>query len=203
VTADTTSIALDPRVEHKLAELARKIRLPHNYRRIVGQLLTEPERRQLRSRRAPDIILAWHRFKGGSQLRAVVELAQELDLLLPFDFRWLLKGIGEEANARPQGCIAIADSVEGGLHPEWDNRRLQLTLDGHLIAQLQKPNSNVARILTAFQEEGWPCQIDDPLPGGENTERLEEAVRYLRRAVHSTILFGSTRSGTAIRWRRA
>ena len=62
-----------------------------------------------------------------------------------------------------------------------------------------KVAKNVARILDAFEEEGWPDRIDDPLPGGRKPPRLRGAVATLNRGL-SAIKFRADGTGEGILW---
>jgi hypothetical protein len=64
-------------------------------------------------------------------------------------------------NVRVQNLLP---SPSASIVPEWDNDRLQLRVNGELVKQFKLPAPNQELILAAFQEEGWPPRIDDPLP---------------------------------------
>jgi len=61
-------------------------------------------------------------------------------------------------------------------------------------------------ILAAFEEEGWPVRIDDPLrPSGasDHTTRLSKAIHRLNKHLNSPhIHFCSDGSGHGVRWHR-
>jgi len=53
---------------------------------------------------------------------------------------------------------------------------------------------NQETILSAFQEDGWPPHIDNPLPGSEDTDavdRLHDAVKLLNRHTRQAFRFFS------------
>jgi hypothetical protein len=57
--------------------------------------------------------------------------------------------------------------------PHWNPVTCRLTFSGKLVRQLAKRARNCIAVLNAFEEEGWPACIDDPLRGGEKeTSRL-------------------------------
>jgi hypothetical protein len=74
-------------------------------------------------------------------------------------------------------------SVNGGkIKPQWDDRRRELHLGAVLIKRFRVPARNQELILGAFQEEGWPQRIDDPLPpaaGIAPKKRLHDAINNL------------------------
>lgn len=66
--------------------------------------------------------------------------------------------------------------------PKWDAARHELRLGDLVIKHFRRPAPTMELILSAFEEEGWPSVIHDPLPGGysENPKRrLHHAVRNL------------------------
>jgi len=89
--------------------------------------------------------------------------------------------------------------------PRWDAARRELCLDGRLVKRFRRPAANQEIILAAFEEEGWPPAIDDPLPGApgiDPRERLHEAVRRLNGSQKDAgIHFERDGSGCRVLWR--
>jgi len=48
--------------------------------------------------------------------------------------------------------------------PHWDGKRRILWLGDEVVKEFRGPARNQERILSAFEEDGWPGGIDDPLP---------------------------------------
>ena len=48
--------------------------------------------------------------------------------------------------------------------PSWDGERQELRFGDQLIKRFKWPAANQQTILAAFEEDGWPARIDDPLP---------------------------------------
>ena len=68
--------------------------------------------------------------------------------------------------------------------PSWDAQRRELRLGSAIVKQFRVPAANQQLILQAFQEEGWPVRIDDPLPtypGRDPKRRLHETITSLNR----------------------
>jgi hypothetical protein len=68
--------------------------------------------------------------------------------------------------------------------PRWDSGRRELSKSGLVVKKFRVPAPNQETILSAFEEEGWPPRIDDPLPaaaGFDPDQRLHDAVRGLNR----------------------
>jgi len=89
------------------------------------------------------------------------------------------------------------------LAPVWDSARRELRLDGIVLKRFRQSAKNQETILAAFQEEGWPPRIDDPLPGGDNVDardRLHNAVRKLNQQKIHLIRFLCDGTGQGITW---
>jgi hypothetical protein len=87
--------------------------------------------------------------------------------------------------------------------PDWDAVRRELWLGDVLVKRFRQPARNQEAILAAFQEEGWPARIDDPLSGGDNVDshdRLHDAVRRLNQQKVRLIEFRSDGLGKGILW---
>lgn len=160
-----------------------------------NELLTEAERRQLGgdldvALRKEHIVDIWARLRGQSQLRAVVELSYHTELVMPKKYEQLLRKIGV---AKPRRTSAKK--------PVWDQVRCELLVDGEVIRKFpgRGRSKNVMGILDAFQELGWPEFIDDPLPGGKNGLRLNQAIFELNQD-QNVIKFQSNGSGNGIQW---
>jgi len=71
-----------------------------------------------------------------------------------------------------------------------------------LIKKFRVPAPSQESILAAFDEDGWPERIDDPLPrlrGSDASGRLGEAVRGLnRRQKHAYVRFERDGTGTGV-----
>ncbi|MBW3538640.1 MAG: hypothetical protein KY476_00070 [Planctomycetes bacterium] len=75
--------------------------------------------------------------------------------------------------------------------PEWDSERRELRLGSAVVKQFLRPAPNQTLILDAFEEEGWPRRIDDPLPPREGVDprtRLHDAIKHLNRRLTQPLL---------------
>ena len=90
------------------------------------------------------------------------------------------------------------------LIPRWDRDRQELKVGSIVIKRFKVPAANQEAILAAFEEEGWPPRIDDPLsPHSEQTpkRRLQETIKSLNRnQKRSLIHFLGDGSGQGVRW---
>lgn len=88
--------------------------------------------------------------------------------------------------------------------PHWDLKLRRLMYQGKLVKHFRCPAQNQETILSAFQEEGWPERISDPIPPSKETEskqRLHDAIRSLNRnQTNSLIKFRGDGTGEGVLW---
>src|SRR5262245_57533324 len=99
--------------------------------------------------------------------------------------------------------IRSAARVTLAAPPFWDAIRRELRLGKRVVKRFRQPARNQETILAAFQEDGWPPRIDNPLPRKGDTQavdRLHEAVKKLNRAPRRLIRFLSDGNGLGILW---
>jgi hypothetical protein len=90
--------------------------------------------------------------------------------------------------------------------PHWDAALAELRLGNVVVKKFCQVAPNQQIILAAFEEEGWPARIDDPLPQDPDQdpkERLRETVRRLNEHQHVHLIrFRVSNCGQAISWER-
>lgn len=99
----------------------------------------------------------------------------------------------------------IATQASTLLLPRWDPLRRQLSLGDVIVKRFAVPARNQELILSAFQEEGWPQHIDDPLPGndkGTRKARLHDAINRLNgKQLDPSLRFHGNGHGNGVTWR--
>jgi hypothetical protein len=92
--------------------------------------------------------------------------------------------------------------------PVWDADQRTLRFDDKVIKVFKVKAENQERVLTAFQEEGWPAKISDPIPpdakGIDPKRRLRDTVAALKKR-HKTpnaITFRTDGTGEGVVWER-
>ena len=133
------------------------------------------------------------------------------------DVKWLLmKGFVRRLDVESSTgcCFAITDSGCEFLQknkysektPKWHVEKRQLTFDGLLIKEFRVPSSNQETVLRAFEEEGWPRRIFDPLVpkhGVAAKSRVSETIKSMNRwHKEKAIRFFGDGTGRGICWRR-
>jgi hypothetical protein len=95
-------------------------------------------------------------------------------------------------------------SEETSCRPRWDHQRRQLRLGPEIVKEFKLPSPNQETVLMAFEEEGWPPRIDDPLPPQPQLDprrRLHDTIKALNRKQRQGLIrFRGDGSGEGIRW---
>lgn len=88
--------------------------------------------------------------------------------------------------------------------PRFLNDLRELRVGEQLVKRFRLPSRNQETILLAFEEEGWPRRIDDPLPPSpfqECSHRLRETIKSLNRhQVTRLIHFSAAGDGQGVLW---
>jgi hypothetical protein len=88
--------------------------------------------------------------------------------------------------------------------PRWDGMARELWFGNVLVKRFRVPAESQRRILTEFEESGWPRCIDDPLPaidGGDQWRRLKKAIHGLNKSQENPLIeFHGNGTGDGIWW---
>lgn len=95
-------------------------------------------------------------------------------------------------------------ALRGPTVPKWDRVRRELRVGGRIVKAYRRPAPNQETILVAFEEEGWPFRIDDPLAchaDHDPKRRLHDAINKLNGRQKQRILrFRGDGTGHGILW---
>jgi hypothetical protein len=107
----------------------------------------------------------------------------------------------------PIGSVRTRGADGGPPLPTWDRDRRILRLDGRIVKQFKVPSPTQEAVLAAFDEEGWPAAIDDPLPPHPDQDpkrRLRNTIQHLNANQKNPLLcFRGDGSGERVLWERA
>ncbi len=111
----------------------------------------------------------------------------------------------EGADSPPGGSANSAEIASFcSAVPQWDRKLRELSFDGRVVKQFRLPAKNQELLLSAFEEEGWPRSIDDPLPyvaGRSPKARLHVTIRSLNANQANRLLhFRGNGTGEAVLW---
>jgi hypothetical protein len=110
------------------------------------------------------------------------------------------------AAGTPRKPLAQPEGAVGPELPVWDGSAGELRYLGQLVKRFRKATSNQRAVLEAFQGEGWPEQLADPLPNDPAVSRkcrLQDTIKNLNRDHHRQLLrFYTPEGGGGIAWKR-
>ncbi len=90
--------------------------------------------------------------------------------------------------------------------PSWDLVSRRLQFGARIVKRFRWPAANQMAVLCAFQEEGWPERIDDPLipqPEQDSKRRLADTIKSLnRKQINELICFHGDGTGEGVLWER-
>lgn len=115
-------------------------------------------------------------------------------------------GISMTSNAslHAQPMIDYTPEVASAPKPLWDCQRRELRMGQWVIKRFKLPSPNQETLLAAFEEEGWPLRIDDPLPpvhGVLSKRRLHDTIKSLNRNQKCRLIsFKGDGTGEGICW---
>ena len=130
-------------------------------------------------------------FAGGNQPRSSDDQAAGADASSP-------------GTARAGGETGASIGPLEPVKPVWDADLNRLSLGDCVVKEYRTPAPNQQLVLSAFQEEGWPPRIDDPLPPVADLDpkrRLHETIISLNRHQRNRVLrFSGDGHALGIRW---
>jgi hypothetical protein len=116
----------------------------------------------------------------------------------------LAEGETAALNDRPTADHERPATIPVALRPCWNSSRRELSLRGVVVKRYRVPAHNQELILSAFEEDGWPEYMDDPLPVRHDIDpriRLHDAIHRLNgRQTHRLVRFKGNGSGTGLLW---
>lgn len=100
-----------------------------------------------------------------------------------------------------RGCLRQLSDT-----PRWDRDRQELRLGAVVVKQFKVPAVNQEKVLAAFEEEGWPVHVDDPLSPQADQDpkrRLHDTINSLNRSQKQPLIrFYGDGSGQGLCWER-
>ena len=100
--------------------------------------------------------------------------------------------------------LAAVHAEEDKSLPSWDEQRRVLRVGSRIVKAYRVPSPSQEAVLSAFQEEGWPSAILDPLPPApeqDGKRRLRSTLQSLNSNQKNRLLhFRGDGSGCRVVW---
>jgi hypothetical protein len=113
---------------------------------------------------------------------------------------------GQSNNGQPNNHLGENENGHTDSVPTWNSAKRELMFMGQVIKRFKWPAPNQELVVKAFQEEGWPDLICDPLPPHDHVNpktRLHDTIKCLNRGqLAELIRFHGNGDGKGVRWRR-
>ncbi len=99
----------------------------------------------------------------------------------------------------------LLESLGGGKKniskPRWLRDKRELWFEGEVVRRIRNASraKNIIAILSAFEESGWPHQIDDPITAGGASDTRRRAIESLNQGL-TRIHFMCGGDGTSFQW---
>lgn len=118
-------------------------------------------------------------------------------------YQRVIEGLGRPLSD-PLPEVGCDDAGSHETVPKWDSDLRELRHNGVLIKHFKWQAVNQESILSAFEEEGWPNVIDDPLPPKEEHDskrRLLDTIKSLNRNQKEPVIrFRGNGTGEGVIW---
>lgn len=112
---------------------------------------------------------------------------------------------------RGDGDVRVAESppnddqlISESDVPCWDSESRELRINSVLVKRFKWAAVNQEAVLAAFEEEGWPKRIDDPLPpqpDQDSKRRLSDTIKCLNQKQKNALLhFRGDGTGEGVVW---
>ena len=137
---------------------------------------------------------------AGDRVLAKAAQMHRDDVSLP---RAVTSGIDSSTNEAHVGSAHAPSVKSSSARPHWDTVSRILHVGDKIVKRLRRPASSQATILDAFEEEGWPPSIYDPLPPHGDIapkRRLHNAINKLNSGLAPVIHFSGNGDGLAVCW---
>lgn len=191
--------ALPPKLSELVLACYLRLQSPAMAERLWQRHLTEEQRQKLggdlqSAWQQGGVIGMWRRLYDVDENRALVEVARLIGGLGTADYEWACRELGMSSNNASAACMT---------RPSWNRDALELSFEGEVVRRIERPDRavNLIRLLNAFEEDGWPSRIDDPLPFTTDTQRIHKMVNSLNRGL-TRISFHADGTCEGIRWQR-
>ncbi len=119
-------------------------------------------------------------------------------------FRAICGALEGESPDMPMSAPAASVAYAGGTKPHWNRDQRDLLVGTVVVKRFRVPAPNQELVLSAFEEEGWPPRIDDPLPpifDISSKRRLHTTIAALNRnQAHRVLRFRGDGRGEGVLW---
>ena len=157
---------LPERLRQKLEELEPRVQGVAAATAIWTRHFTDAEQRTL----GDDAYIAWkNNGRTAGMWAAVREVSPDQAIVqIAYALDWL------DTKTSSELLEALGGGKENVSKPRWLKEKRELWFEGQIVRRIRNASraKNVIAVLDAFEDSGWPTQIDDPVTsGGDSSQR--------------------------------
>lgn len=98
------------------------------------------------------------------------------------------------------GELSIVGASGEVVKPHWDPEKRVLKFNGEEVRKWKRNAPNCFLVLKAFQEEGWPHRVLDPLPGGKDEQRIHSTCKSINSKMSGGLRISPGGDGESFIW---
>jgi len=182
-------------VNHDILVCTASIRNPNTAIRVWEEILTDADRKAL-GNNLPDTWKTlgtagmYMQVRGVPKIRAILDLAYQLDFLTEHRYRWLLRETGQELIPDRRRRL-----------PSWDRKTGKFYFGKKLLCRfrLRLRPTLIQQILDSFQDAGWITPIINPIADKRTYHGVHQVLRHLNRR-SKKVRFHSQKGAKSLSW---
>jgi hypothetical protein len=184
---------LPERLRQKLEELEPRVQGVAAATAIWTRHFTAAEQRTL----GDDAYIAWkNNGRTAGMWAAVREVSPDQAIVqIAYALDWL------DTKTSSELLEALGGGAENLSKPRWLKEKRELWFEGKIVRQIRNASraKNIIAILDAFEDSGWPTQIDDPVTSGGDSSQRRRTIESLNKDL-KRIRFSCAGDGDSFRW---
>ena len=184
---------LPERLRKKLEELEPRVQGVVAATAIWTRHFTTAEQRTL----GDDAYIAWkNNGRTAGMWAAVREVSRDQAIVaIAYALDWL------DTKTSSELLEALGGGEENVSKPRWLKEKRELWFEGQIVRRIRNASraKNVIAVLGAFEDSGWPTQIDDPVTSGGDSSQRRRTMESLNDGL-KRIYFFCTGDGLSFGW---
>jgi hypothetical protein len=184
---------LPERLRKKLEQLEPRVQAAPAATEVWMRHFTAAERKAL----GDDPYVAWkNNGRTAGMWAAVREVSRDQAIVaIAYALDWL------DTKTSSELLEAVGGGTENVSKPRWLKDKRELWFEGQIVRQIRNATraKNIIAILDAFEDSGWPTQIDDPVTSGGDSSQRRRTIESLNKDL-KRVRFSCAGDGESFRW---
>lgn len=184
---------LPERLRQKLEELEPRVHGVVAATVVWTRVFSDTDRKAL----GDDDYAAWKKYGGTAGMWATVrEVSRDQAIVaIAYALDWV------DTKTSSELLKALGGGTENVSKPRWLKEKRELWFEGQIVRWIRNASraKNVIAVLDAFEDSGWPTQIDDPVTSGGDSSQRRRTMESLNDGL-KRISFFCTGDGLSFGW---